>query len=444
VPTRSISVLYDGQGAARALSIPAFSLRVTKGPDLRRERRFALHRVVVGTGSGASFSLTDPTVSALHCEISAQPDGIKVKDLGAKNGVYLGDHRVTEAYLEDKDDLVLGATRLRFRLLDESEETPLPQRTSFARLVGGSARMRELYASLEKAAKNDVSVLLQGPTGSGKELAAEALVQEGPRRAGPLVVVDCGALAPTLAESELFGHEQQAFTGATQARPGAFERAHGGTLFLDEVGELPLELQPKLLGVLERRKVQRLGGAAPVAVDVRVIAATHRDLEREVNRGTFRADLYFRLAVTEVRLPSLGERREDLPMLIEHFIEQLPGANALPPGVFARLCAQDYPGNVRQLRNEVERAVLGLIPPPRASEPKAGELELETPFRVQKERLIAGFERAYLDKLLAETKGNVSAAARRSGLRRGASVRNRRRARRGRHGRRSARGDAHR
>jgi DNA-binding NtrC family response regulator len=416
VPTRSISVLYDAKGSPRALRVPAFSLRVTKGKDLRKERRFALHRVVVGSGPGTDFVLQDPTVSALHCELSAQPDGIVVKDLGSKNGTFLGEHRVTEAFVGDRDDLTLGETRLRFRLLDEADETPLSERSSFGRLVGSSARMRELYTVLEKASASDVSVLLQGPTGSGKELAAEALMQHGPRRNGPLVVIDCGALAPTLAESELFGHEQHAFTGATTARAGAFERATTGTVFLDEVGELPLELQPKLLGVLERRLVQRLGGNKPLGVDVRVIAATHRDLAREVNKGSFRSDLYFRLAVTEVRLPALSERREDVPQLIQHFLDQLAGPKSLPPHEFQRLCNQDYPGNVRQLRNEVERAALGLASLPATATPDLGAIELETPFRVQKERLIAGFERAYLDKLLAETGGNVTEAARRSGL----------------------------
>jgi DNA-binding NtrC family response regulator len=200
-----------------------------------------------------------------------------------------------------------------------------------------------------------------------------------------------------------------------QAYAGAFERAHGGTLFIDEIGELPLELQPKLLGALERRKVQRIGGAAPIDVDVRIVAATHRDLALEVNRGTFRADLYFRLAVTEIRVPSLEERREDIPQLVQHFLDELPGQPTLPGPTLARLHTQQYRGNVRELRNLVERAALGIeaLPPP---SPRPATVDFETPFRLQKERLLSGFERAYLVGLLETTKGNVSEAARRSGL----------------------------
>jgi two-component system response regulator GlrR len=412
--TKTVKVLLDRKGQARALEIPSYSLRVVKGPSQRRPRPFTATRVLIGSSPESDFAIPDPTVSAVHCEILAGADGFQVRDLGAKNGVRLGGRRVTEAWLEAKDHLTLGDTVVRFEQSKDSTEWPLPEAAGYGGLRGGSPVMKELYARLDRAAASDAPVLLSGETGTGKELAADALVSKGARKDRPLVVVDCARLGASLAESELFGHERGAFTGASTPHAGAFERAQGGTLFLDELGELPVEVQPKLLGVLERKAVQRVGGGSPIAVDVRILAATHRHLAYEVNRGRFRADLFFRLAAVEIRLPSLREHPEDLPQLITHFLSEIPGASHLSPEAFRSLCAHDYPGNVRQLRNEVERAVLGLgsEAPPSA----APHVELETPFRVQKEHLLDSFERAYLVRLLEAAKGNISDAARRSGL----------------------------
>jgi two-component system response regulator GlrR len=412
--TKTVKVLLDRQGHARALEIPSYSLRVVKGPGGRRPRPFNAVRVRIGSSPQSDFPIDDPTVSAVHCEIVGGADGFQVRDLGAKNGVRLGGRRVGEAWLDAKDLLTLGDAVVRFELSKEATQWPLVEASSYGALRGSSPLMRELYSRLQRAASSDAPVLLSGETGTGKELAADAIASGGARRDRPFVVVDCGRLNASLAESELFGHERGAFTGAVAPHAGAFERAHGGTAFLDEVGELPLEVQPKLLGALERKLVQRVGGAAPIPVDVRILAATHRNLAYEVNRGRFRADLYFRLAAVEIRMPSLREHPEDLPELITHFLEEIPGAKHLAPEVFRGLCAHDYPGNVRQLRNEVERAVLGLgsDAPPALARP----VDLETPFRIQKERLIDGFERAYLVRLVEACQGNVSEAARRSGL----------------------------
>lgn len=418
--TRSVSVLLDSRGLARALAVPVYELRVVKGADKGKHQRVCLRRLLIGTGEGAHFKLDDPTVSAVHCELLADSTGFRVRDLGAKNGVQLGGHRVSEAWLEAKDDVVLGNTVLRFKLLEEAEESPLEEASGFAKLKGSSLPMRELYGQLKRAARADAPVLLNGETGAGKELAAEALVTEGPRRDGPLVVVDCGRLVSNLAEAELFGHEEGAFTGAHKRVLGAFERANRGTLFLDEVGELPLELQPKLLGVLERKVVQRVGGTEAVPINVRIIAATHRDLERAVNRGTFRADLFFRLAAVQIRLPPLREREDDIPALVAHFLDELPGKRVrLSPGALQRLYDSEYPGNVRELRSAVERAALGINEPaPAAPTQQLPVIDPQTPFRVQKARLIDSFERAYVKGLLELAKGNVSEAARQSGINR--------------------------
>ncbi len=417
--TRSVTVVLDSKGFAKALKRSNYLLKVVKGPDKRREKRSAGGRIVIGSGAGCEFQLTDPTVSAVHCEISSDTTGFRVRDVGAKNGVRVGDRRVIDAWLEDGEDLVLGETVVRFKVLDEDDEAELSTQNSFGRLRGSSLRMRELYAHLSKAAQSDATVLLTGESGSGKELAADALVQASSRREKPLVVVDCGRLPPTLAESELFGHEAGSFTGANSAHVGAFERAHGGTVFLDEIGELPIALQAKLLGVLERRQVQRVGGQQPIPVDVRVIAATHRDLAREVNRGSFRADLFYRLAVVEIRVPSLREHAEDIPELVAHFLSEMPGASSVSPAVLQRLYEGDYTGNIRELRNAVERAVLGLDETPSAMAPSSpSTVDIEVPYRIYKERVVAGLERAYFGKLLEATKGNVSEAARRSGMNR--------------------------
>jgi DNA-binding NtrC family response regulator len=414
--TRTAGFVLDVLGTARALRLGAFRLKVVRGPDAKREKRFAATRVRVGSAPEADFALADRTVSALHCEIISDASGFRIRDLGAKNGVRLGERRVQEAWLEEKDELVLGESVVRFRALPEEEERALARDTSFGRLQGSSARMREVYAQLDAAAESDATVLLQGETGTGKELAAEALFTRGPRRQQPFVVVDCGRLPAGLAESELFGHEKGAFTGALQTHVGAFERAHGGTLFLDEVGDLPRDLQPKLLRALEQRTVRRVGGKDELTVNVRVIAATHRELEREINTGQFRADLFYRLAVVEIWLPALREHPEDIPELVAHFLQELPGPSELAPATIERLCQAEYPGNVRQLRNAVERAVLGLELPPRG--PAVTAVDLRVPFRLQKERVISSFERAYVTQLLAASEGNVSEAARRSGMNR--------------------------
>ncbi len=416
--TLSVSVLTDARGDATGLRLPSWLLRVVKGPDKRRQLGGAGPRRVIGTSESADFRLTDPTVSALHCEVLADASGLRVRDLDSKNGVRLRGRRVREAWLAETDELELGESVVRVKRLDEHEDRALTLRTGFGRLCGASVPMRELYDQLERAARTDVTVLVQGETGTGKELAAEAIQSTGPRRDRPLVVVDCARLPPTLAESELFGHEKGAFTGASGRFVGAFERAHTGTLFLDEIGELPAAVQAKLLGALERRVIQRVGGAESVAVDVRIISATHRDLEAAVNRGTFRADLYYRLAVLRLRLPALREHPEDIPQLVAHFLDELRPTTPLSPQALEALYGRDYPGNVRELRAAVERAALGVdweAPGP----PLAGAaIDLDVPYRVQKDRLLAGFERAYFSRLLAACEGNVSQASRRSGMNR--------------------------
>jgi DNA-binding NtrC family response regulator len=298
--------------------------------------------------------------------------------------------------------------------------------TAFGGLSGHSLAMRQVFALLERIAHTEAGVLISGETGTGKELCAEALHARSPRANRSLVVVDLAALAPSLIESELFGHVRGAFTGAVSDRAGAFERADGGTLFLDEVGELSRELQPRLLRALERGQVKRVGANEYRTVNVRVVAATHRDLRALTREGRFREDLYHRLAVLAVRLPALRERPEDIPELAEHFLARLGRPEALGPQGLARLASYGWPGNVRELRNVIERAV-SLAPPGEEVPPELLSLPSEPPrpaprdvsglpFKKAKNQLVESFEREYLGALLARCGHNISRAAREAGI----------------------------
>ena len=291
-------------------------------------------------------------------------------------------------------------------------------------LVGTSLVMRQTFALLERAAAGDVDVLLLGETGTGKELAAEALHELGPRAGRPFVVCDLTATPPSLVESELFGHVRGAYTGAVSDRPGAFERADGGTLFLDEIGDVGLEIQPRLLRALERRQVKRVGGNSYASVDVRVVAATHRNLEEEVAAGRFRQDLFHRLAVVTAVLPPLRERLEDLPLLVSTLLARsgrtAAAGSILSPQTQILLRTHNWPGNVRELRNVIERAVrLGVEPEIPAIQQRATPApgaDARTPFKEAKENLVSAFERDYLADLLRRFHDNVSVAARESGI----------------------------
>jgi len=303
---------------------------------------------------------------------------------------------------------------------------PISQRESFGGLVGRSLGMRELYAMLERAAPTDASILLHGETGTGKELAAEAIHDASPRASGPFVVVDCGAIPPSLFESELFGHVRGAFSGAVGDRVGLLAEASGGTVFLDEIGELAPELQPKLLRALERRQVRPVGSSRAIDIDVRVIAATHRDLQAEVNRGSFREDLYFRLAVVRLAIPPLRERRDDVPALVRLFVERMaPERLDEIPAILEHLRHRTFPGNVREVRNAVEELLIlgragewraatsaseasGTLGPPDAI--------YELPYKEASEVMLRRFQQEYVERLLARTSQNVSSAARDAGM----------------------------
>jgi DNA-binding NtrC family response regulator len=317
-------------------------------------------RLAIGTAADNALVLADPTVSRYHLELAREPDGLHVVDLGSRNGTWVGGVRVERAVIPPGTTLRLGDTTL---VVDDAGAQTLPPLGDAPRspdLIGDSEAIREVDRLVHKLARVDSSVLIHGETGSGKEVIARAIHDASPRRDRELVVVDCGSLPASLIASLLFGHERGAFTGADQRRAGAFERANGGTVLLDEIGELPLDVQPALLGVLERRTFTRVGGAQSIDVDVRVLAATHRDLRAEVNSGRFRADLYYRLAVAKIHMPPLRDRPDDIEPLVRHFVQRFTGVAELGPlaGALDQLRAHPWSGNVRELRNVVEAALV--------------------------------------------------------------------------------------
>jgi transcriptional regulator with GAF, ATPase, and Fis domain len=386
-------------------------------------------RVIVGTAPSSDVVLVDRTVSRLHAELDPRDDGLWVRDLGSRNGTFVEGIRVQAARIPNGGRLQLGRTELTVRYAAEPTAVELWPKTEFGGLVGGSIAMRALFSRLSRVAKSQATVLIEGETGTGKELAARAIHDASPRGQGPFVVIDCGALPENLLEAELFGHAKGAFTGALAARAGAIEEGDGGTVFLDEIGELPLGMQPKLLRVLESRMVRRLGETQHRAVDVRFISATHRDLRTMANNRAFREDLYFRLAVLPVTVPPLRERPGDLPMLIEHLLPK-EADGVVSADLLHELAGRPWLGNVRELRNFLERATtLGAPealelagrtsgPPEDTWRPRLSREMLELPLRELRERVVDGVEREYFAHLLERCHRNVAKGAALAGLNR--------------------------
>ncbi len=388
--------------------------------------------IAIGRDPNASVSVADPEVSALHCELRAISEGVLLRDLGSTNGTFIGALRVTECVMTQPTDITVGTTQLRVEP-STKKRVDVGFSDRFGGLVGASPRMRRVFSILERVAPTPISVLIVGETGTGKEGVAKALHEASPRKGKPFVVVDCGSIPETLAESLLFGHEKGSFTGANERRKGALEEADGGTLFLDELGELPIDLQPKLLRALSEKQVKRVGSSTFEPIDVRVLAATRRDLGAEMNAGRFRSDLFFRIAQVRVELPPLRERLSDLPLLVEEIcarVDRKPYAGAVLAWILQRMAAHDWPGNVRELVNvasvaatlaETPEAIDDVLTLARDSMPGGSarsETDASSSFSEAKRGAVAAFERAYFTELALRSKGNVSEMARQSGMER--------------------------
>jgi transcriptional regulator with GAF, ATPase, and Fis domain len=414
--------------ARAALEFPSITLTVLSGPDRGARLRLTGDLARIGTGESCALRLKDPTVSRLHCALEVGRNAVRVVDSGSKNGTFVDGVRARDADITSGSTLKLGGTSIGIDLDDDSIRVPLSDKASLGRIIGESIEMRRLYAILERVAPTEATVLIQGETGTGKEVVAQSLHELSKRAAGPFVAVDCGSITESLIESELFGHVKGSFSGAIGNRAGLFEEADGGTIFLDEIGELPASLQPKLLRVLESREVRRVGSNAPKKIDVRVVAATNRDLASSVNEGTFREDLYFRLAVVPVRLPPLRARRDDIPALVQHFYERILGRGEVAPKeLVASLVTRAWPGNVRELRNVVERSVsLGWkgnpdqAPAPKSVLPAglASLVPVDLALKEARQAWTEQFENVYVRALLERTDGNVSRAAEAAGVNR--------------------------
>jgi transcriptional regulator with PAS, ATPase and Fis domain len=402
------------------LRVRAATIEVVSGQDRGLSTRVDRPTFVVGTGEGADLRLADGTVSREHLRLSLTPAGLHVRDEGSKNGTWIGGVRVGDVMLTSDTVLELGTTSIALRLEAGPLDFPLSDRPAFGGAIGVSASMRHLFSILERAAPRDVTVLLEGESGVGKEVLARAVHAHSGRASGPFIALDCGAIPASLIEAELFGHERGAFTGADRERAGVFEQAHGGTLLLDEIGELPLDLQPKLLRVLEQREVRPLGARSSRPVDVRVIAATNRRLAEAARRNEFRQDLFYRLAVARVTVPPLRDRPDDIVPLARHLLRSAAGdPNAeVPPDLEALLRSYGWPGNVRELRNVIDRyALLGVRDVGNLFDREheqalsdAGDLAA-LPYNQARRVALDRFERVYLPEVLRRAGGVVARAA---------------------------------
>jgi DNA-binding NtrC family response regulator len=393
-----------------------------KNDETVREYRIDLPHVRIGSDDSNALVIDDKHVSRFHCELRTTNEGFALKDLGSTNGTLVEGLAIKEAVLRSGAAITIGKTRLRFLADDAEVEIPASTHSLFGEAVGTSAKMLDIFGVLERIAPTDLTVTLIGETGTGKDVIARSIHKASPRAKGPFVVFDCGAVAPNLIESELFGHEKGAFTGAVTERAGAFERADGGTLFLDEIGELALDLQPKLLRAIEHRAVRRVGGNDEISVNVRLVAATNKNLESDARAGRFREDLYFRLSVVTLEIPSLRQRRDDLALLAQAILRQLSRSDVtMAPETMHVLESYDWPGNVRELRNVIESAAavcdgptlepkhLLFFRPRVRREPTAPALPLAG-------KTLESIEKAAIQQTLEQFGGNKTQAARALGI----------------------------
>ena len=419
------------QRVTRSTTAPSFRLAVTTGPDTGETLAVdpdAPGPILVGQGPACALRLTDRQVSRRHLAIEIEHDGLRVRDLGSTNGTRANGVEIADARLVGGEALTLGATTIAVERGDR-KPAALAGHTSFGSVVGASPAMRRLYPLCERLAAASVPVVIEGETGTGKEVLAESLHAMGPRASGPFAVFDCTSVPPSLLEAALFGHERGAFTGANEARQGVFEEANHGTLLIDEIGDLGLELQAKLLRALERSEVRRLGGRSWVKVDVRVLAATRRDLDAEVQAGRFRDDLFYRLAVARIELPPLRRREGDVVLLATHFWRKLGDAGSSPPPDFLeRIASYSWPGNVRELYNAVARQIaLGDLAGTEMRSPGSTRgtdggdaiervLALDLPLPRARQRVVEELELRYVERIVAQHGGNVTRAAAASGI----------------------------
>ena len=435
IQTSSPTLVLKPHLEGSSLMIQKCKLLSVSGPLIGKEFIVNSENFTLGSGANNDLVIDDVTVSRRHCEISLTTDGYCIRDLGSTNGTYVQGVKIQGAFLGTGTEFQLGETRLVFCPLQERQEFKLSPSPSFGRLYGQSAAMRHVFYLAEHYAQTDSTILIEGETGTGKEVLAEAIHKNSRRRDKPFIVIDCASLARELVASELFGHAKGAFTGAITDRTGAFEAAEGGTVFLDEIGDLAPELQPQLLRVLEKREVKRVGSNSVRRINVRILSATNRKLQHEVNEGRFREDLFFRLSILTIQIPPLRKRLDDVDVLAKRFLQEfLRQPNEEDPLPIAEqsirtLRRHSWPGNVRELRNVIEIAALSEQRPINlaaflyqnngsGSGHGLERINSERPFKILKQELIQEFEQTYIADLLRRCKGNVSQGAKQAGIER--------------------------
>ncbi len=353
----NVQVTLESIGEVKRLPVHHLRLRVVKGIDSGTTCQVDMPHVTIGTGSTNDLRLRDRRVSRHHCQIFVRDGNYVIRDQGSRNGVYVNGVRVYEAAIEPQTIITIGLTQVAFEPECDAMVVLPYEHHEFCGMRGRSKAMAQVFGLLSEVASSNLTCLITGETGTGKELAARALHLNSERAKRPFLVVDCASVGSQFLEDKIFGHAQGAYTGANRAVAGVFEEANGGSVFLDEVGELPLELQPKLLRVIERREATRIGSHKAMKLDVRLIAATHRDLPAMVREGAFREDLYYRLAEITIAIPPLRERREDIALIVKAVLdEEGRVGQSLTDDAFEYLRSCDWPGNVRELRNLIRRA----------------------------------------------------------------------------------------
>ncbi len=426
--TESVSI-PSGLGPNR-VQVKEWAVEVIGGPDRGRKVKTLDPLVRVGSDPANDLVLTDPTVSRRHLEVERTAKGLLLKDLGSRNGTWVDGRQMMQAFLEPGDKIQLGKTKLILKQEAKTTEVTLAGGESFGELVGISDSMRAVFAELRRCAREDMNLLLEGETGTGKELAARAVHKHSTRRRGPFKVVDCNLITEEAAERELFGHLKGAVPVVDTSAPGVFEAADGGTIFLDEIAELPAALQPKLLRVLESREVHRVGEGKSREIDVRIVASTSKNLDEEVRQKRFRADLFYRLAVARVRLPPLRTRRQDIPLLAEHLLATIGTRFELSAQTLSLFEGYDWPGNVRELRNVLERGALMretgntswldflANPPAKGATPTRSGVDLAAglPYHEAKDRMLADFERVYFAEVMKQSGFDIKIAEQKTGL----------------------------
>ena len=398
------------------INIKECELVVMEGPDKGSRFRIKTALVRIGKDPDCEATLSDPSVSRQHVQIEDKEEGWLLTDLGSTNGTLLNGTQTREAFLTPGATIVVGQTTLKFAPINTALVVEPSERASFLDVLGESAPMRELFGYLERVAATDLSALLLGETGTGKEMVAHAIHDGSKRANSPFIVFDCGAVDASLVGAALFGHKEGAFTGAISARKGAFLSAHGGTLFIDEIGELPLELQPKLLRALERREVQAVGADISTKIDVRIVSATHRNLKAMVSEGKFRQDLYYRISGVVLEIPPLRNRTDDILPLARHFLATTSPAR-LSAAAETALKIHSWPGNVRELKNVIERAAALA----RGSTLESGDLmlEVDTPPpgpNDDRPRSLEEVEKIAIEKALKASQWNKAEASRILGI----------------------------